>query len=843
MPPPDTQLCLFTLARRVPHASMESLRAQLWYTSSFAAHYVFHEESSDAMRVLRTRYPPPVQLISVRDWFAGHSGRMAAPHDPVCDASAHDRATLLRHPPAYRRMCHFFYGAVLFDFLPRTCGYALRVDGDCLLDANQPDPALSLPRAISSTRWQGMDTPHVIRGMAALFASLEWRESGGGSSSGGTGASGVNATDAAMAERWEREGWVSPYTNLMFINLTWAREQRAIIEAVDRTNCIYAARWGDLPLWGATLRLRGLKAQEQLPLSYFHGSHGTNVAAAASSSGSKGGSGQSRPPAKSGSKPPARRFGDLEWLMARAASSGSFIPQRHLLDWRYACDAATQGSEGRNHSGATRRPDATSRSDTSATGSAAWRMYVLHAAWGDPPHGFRASRPAAPKLHSQQGGAASPSDAFALETVVAQLRSDLSARGVLCNAVSPCKVELMGRSKSQQGGQSKELPGAMARLRICLPAAARSKRLCEPFGDEIWRQVGVHLSDEAEEEGACFTFDLVALVRWWAANRVRSPFLVASAEADDPRLVELVDAKRRASGEGGKPSTRIRRAEAELHATLRQAIANATMGATRDRQPTYETGLRTCAVVGSGMSLRCGGAHGATIDAAHSVFRAGPAQQFGLSNDAVGHSLRRFRLSARQAGRRTTFRVDCLFGQTVLPRDIGRDTCIVGRDWWHQKWARESVSAAVHPCCELKPMRTHYPLSRLDAMVRGGHRVRWFVGTRSSDEALDNLLQSPHDSDGEALQSALALCDSVAIYGFGRVLAVGAHDLIVGRAFEQRVGRCPSNATHLEAEDAHGRERNGRSRGRAAAWRDKVVRRELLLHILHALGMVKWNDL
>ena len=816
------QLCLFTLARRIPHNTIESLRSQSWYTSRFSAHYVFHEESdNDTTPALRIRYPPPVQLVSVRHWFADAT-RMLAPHDPICDAGAHDRITLLRHPSVYRRMCHFFYAAVM-DWLPPTCSYALRVDGDCLIDAQQPDPALWLPRAISSTRWQGMDSPHVVRGMAALFAKLE-RNSRRGSrhsrhSSGGGGSSDVGSDGTVLANltrRWETEGWLSPYTNLMFINLTWAREQRGIIAAVDRTNCIYAARWGDLPLWGATLRLRGFTEQEQLPLSYFHGSHGANVVpSAAMAPGSKTGT-KANPsrslPSKSG-KAPARRFGDLEWLMARSASLGSFVPQRHLLDWRQACSGGQSARRSSTNSG-------------------------------------------------------SPADGrLALESVVARLRIDLSGRGVLCDPEHPCGVELTGGSTSTATRDAPLRDSEATHLRICLPSAASSKRLCEPFGAETWQQRGVWLRDRdvdrgvqglrhgsanATEASSCFSFDLAALSRWTAANRASSPFLTTSSAnepsklkdglVDDPRLLELLQTKRQSSSDDGrrastKGAERIRRAELKLVSALRHgAVANATAGAVHTRQAANETRLRTCAVVGNGASLRCNGARGTGIDGADAVFRAGPAQQFGLSNDPVGHSLRRFRLSSRQAGRRTTFRVDCLYAHTVLLRSAGADTCIVSRDWFRQRWDQETVESAVLPCCELKPMRTHYTLDRLTGLIRDGRRVRWFAGTRSGDATLDRLLQS-RGSEGEALQSALSLCDTVDVYGFGRTLPIGAHGRVIGHAHEQRVGQCLSNASGL------GEEANSRLRARrAAAWRDDVVGYEILLHVLHALGIIRWRD-
>ena len=69
------------------------------------------------------------------------------------------------------------------------------------------------------------------------------------------------------------DGWESPQTSVMLVDVRWARETLgAFWRAVDETGCVYDNRWGDLPLWGAALALHGERAAI-LPLSYEHGSH------------------------------------------------------------------------------------------------------------------------------------------------------------------------------------------------------------------------------------------------------------------------------------------------------------------------------------------------------------------------------------------------------------------------------------------------------------------------------------------------------------------------------------------------------------------------------------------
>ena len=102
---------------------------------------------------------------------------------------------------------------------------------------------------------RAFDAPQFTRGLHAFvraYAAARGDAAGGG----------------ALAD-----GWESPQTSVMLVDVRWARETLgAFWRAVDATGCVYDNRWGDLPLWGAALALHGERAAI-LPLSYEHGSH------------------------------------------------------------------------------------------------------------------------------------------------------------------------------------------------------------------------------------------------------------------------------------------------------------------------------------------------------------------------------------------------------------------------------------------------------------------------------------------------------------------------------------------------------------------------------------------
>jgi len=79
---------------------------------------------------------------------------------------------------------------------------------------------------------------------------------------------------------------VYPYTNVMFVNVSWAvtnKDLQDIFQRVEGTNCVCINRWGDLPLWGETLSRLGLQPELMFDWKYIHKSHNATIVTDASS--------------------------------------------------------------------------------------------------------------------------------------------------------------------------------------------------------------------------------------------------------------------------------------------------------------------------------------------------------------------------------------------------------------------------------------------------------------------------------------------------------------------------------------------------------------------------------
>jgi hypothetical protein len=103
-----------------------------------------------------------------------------------------------------------------------------------------------------------MDSWHVIIGMQETFVNLS-----------------LNLGLTPFPKEW-----LSPYSNVMAIDVQWARQDRALRTAfrtVNETRCVWLNRWGDMPLWGATITLVNATASQLFNLDYFHASHNSYV--------------------------------------------------------------------------------------------------------------------------------------------------------------------------------------------------------------------------------------------------------------------------------------------------------------------------------------------------------------------------------------------------------------------------------------------------------------------------------------------------------------------------------------------------------------------------------------
>lgn len=171
--------------------------------------------------------------------------------------------------PGYKSMCYFWF--IGFKEYVREYDWMLRLDADCTLRRDCRKKIYNMPEQVhfASTKWSSLkesghadqisekeEGPVVVglRNFTIEFA--------------------INNNIPGYINSWE-----APYSNVMYINLNWLRNHTVInnyMVAVEKSGCIYANRWGDLPLWGAAILL----AREQtagLNVSYHHGSHNTDV--------------------------------------------------------------------------------------------------------------------------------------------------------------------------------------------------------------------------------------------------------------------------------------------------------------------------------------------------------------------------------------------------------------------------------------------------------------------------------------------------------------------------------------------------------------------------------------
>ena len=146
-------------------------------------------------------------------------------------------------------------------------------------------------------------------------------------------------------------------------------------------------------------------------------------------------------------------------------------------------------------------------------------------------------------------------------------------------------------------------------------------------------------------------------------------------------------------------------------------------------------------------------------------------------------------------------------------------------------------------------MRSSYNVSVLTKLAASGMPMLWFAGTDSEGEpTIDRMRDS---SGGQALQAALALCDRVNVYGVG-LLGVGGlgGELLYSHYFDEAPGRCASFTTSKQQADSEGTHEDpggavaaARAAKRFWSWQDwkrDRVRTEVLFHVWHALGVIRW---
>lgn len=228
--PTHENFCIATLSLKYPEKLVLNLQQQIWYAKY--KHYIFIPFNTF------DRNSRQKKIKNIKPYFSTQSRRMQKKNS-ICNHTGS------KHKVGYRTMCHFWY----VDFIKflSNCSFVLRVDSDIRLLPDQNDPFSKLPKTLAPVEWQRkMDKKEVIYGMVDVFKRMNP----------------------------EISYWESPYTNVMLVNMSWIQSAKvqSIVRIVNKTNCIFHNRWGDLPLWGATLKILK-ETKEYLNLSYHHKSH------------------------------------------------------------------------------------------------------------------------------------------------------------------------------------------------------------------------------------------------------------------------------------------------------------------------------------------------------------------------------------------------------------------------------------------------------------------------------------------------------------------------------------------------------------------------------------------
>ena len=166
-------------------------------------------------------------------------------------------------PLGYKHMCHF-WSIDFFDYL-KDYNIIIRIDEDCFIeefDDSILENFLSEKKVFVSPEFQGHDDNRVIVGLEKTLNSF------------------IKDNNLESKKEWTEI--VSPYTNIMIINLDFFRRNNIVktfLKKIDECNCIYSNRWGDLPIWGVILScFIDIGLYSNTPkIKYFHSSHNKKI--------------------------------------------------------------------------------------------------------------------------------------------------------------------------------------------------------------------------------------------------------------------------------------------------------------------------------------------------------------------------------------------------------------------------------------------------------------------------------------------------------------------------------------------------------------------------------------
>ena len=160
----------------------------------------------------------------------------------------------------YKNMC-YFWSIRFLNFLT-DYDYVIRIDEDCNLHNIDPNIINKYKQNniyFSSPYFQGEDDKEVVVGMADVFNNF------------------LNKKRLVPINNLK-----CPYTNFMIINIPffyYNSTVKEILTIIEKTNCIFSNRWGDLPIWGYILSYLIQKKYyiEDKSIKYLHGSHNKQI--------------------------------------------------------------------------------------------------------------------------------------------------------------------------------------------------------------------------------------------------------------------------------------------------------------------------------------------------------------------------------------------------------------------------------------------------------------------------------------------------------------------------------------------------------------------------------------
>lgn len=224
-------------------------------------HFLFHEGNVSVLARMAIRvasWPLRLKFVNLGVFFE----KFKLETNPENIKKCPETELSLRFSLGYRAMCAFWTN----EFLTYLDEYDIifRIDEDCVLNSLNYETVLSpmIEGAVDYCAGMtfGHDDPGVTRGFEDFV--FEWHQEHPG-------------TKSPVLN-------LNPYTNLFLLRtkaVSSNPDALAFLRHVRSSGCVLNNRWGDAVVWGALLSMYGdtIKTNLTAEVSYFHGSHGTQV--------------------------------------------------------------------------------------------------------------------------------------------------------------------------------------------------------------------------------------------------------------------------------------------------------------------------------------------------------------------------------------------------------------------------------------------------------------------------------------------------------------------------------------------------------------------------------------